>query len=46
MVLGKPIKVFSKLGLTSVVIPDTVTTIGVFAFYGNNISKLKLGVMA
>ena len=36
-------KGFSKLGLTSVVIPDTVTTIGAFAFYGNNVSKLKLG---
>lgn len=36
-------KGFSKLGITSVVIPDTVTTIGAFAFYGNNVSKLKLG---
>ena len=34
---------FNHKNLTSVVIPDTITYIGVFAFYGNKITKLDLG---
>lgn len=36
-------KVFNHKGLTSVVIPDTVTYIGSNAFWGNNISNVKFG---
>ncbi len=35
--------VFSGKNLTKVVIPDTVTTIGYYAFWQNNISSLDLG---
>ncbi len=35
--------VFSGKNLTKVVIPDTVTTIGYYAFWKNNISSLDLG---
>lgn len=36
-------KVFNHKGLTKVVIPDTVTFIGDWAFWNNNISSLDLG---
>lgn len=36
-------KVFNSKGLTKVVIPDTVTYIGNYAFWDNNISSLDLG---
>lgn len=37
------LKSFAGKGLTSVVIPDTVSYIGVFAFYRNKINSLDLG---
>lgn len=37
------LKSFAHKGLTSIVIPDTVSYIGIYAFYYNNISSLDLG---
>lgn len=37
------LKSFAHKGLTSVIIPDTVSYIGGYAFYYNNISSLDLG---